>query len=51
MEGTAIHISGNSGEITGFGTRPSVHLTLDNKDKLVKSYISVGSRIDNLINL
>jgi dipeptidase E len=50
-EGTAIHISGNSGELLGFGTRPSVHLTLDNTDKLVKSYIRVGSRIDNLINL
>jgi dipeptidase E len=51
MEGTAIHISGNSGELVGFGTRPAAHLQLDSKDNLVKKEISIGTRIDNLINL
>jgi dipeptidase E len=51
MEGTAIHVSGNNAELVGFGTRPAAHLQLDTKDNLVKKEISIGTRIDNLINL
>lgn len=51
MEGTAIHVSGNNAELVGFGTRPASHLQLDAKENLVKKEISIGTRIDNLINL
>jgi dipeptidase E len=50
-EGTAIHISGTQGELVGFGTRPGVQFQLDKQGNLLKKSISVGSRIDNLINL
>jgi dipeptidase E len=50
-EGTAIHISGTTAELVGFGTRPAVKLELDINNTLIKTQISVGSRIDNLINL
>jgi dipeptidase E len=50
-EGTAIHISGNNAELVGFGTRSAVQLQLAENGELVKKEISIGTRIDNLINL
>jgi dipeptidase E len=48
-EGSVLHISGNSAEISGFGTRSAEKISIDENNNLVKLNIPVGSRIDNLI--
>jgi dipeptidase E len=48
-EGTGIHISGNKIELVGFKTRPASLFTINNNE-IIEKNISIGDRIDYLLN-
>lgn len=49
-EGCILHISGDAAELVGLGSRKGVLLKLEN-DKLVTRNISIGTRVDRLLQL
>lgn len=50
QEGTCLHVSGDKAELIGLQNSPGVLMRIVNGE-FVKTYINVGSRVDNLLKL